>query len=360
VPGPGRGSGSGTVRALLLSGLILASCAGTPAPPEPPPPTPEPEPEPEPAPPTLEEDPVPEGPSCDGGCPDGTMCRGPAGCGEMACGPRRDCGEAEVSFCGCDGLTFVAPANCPGRPYEHVGPCQELGRYAAETPPPIEGHQICEGPADCRRGSVCTGLPGCGGLLWTCERRRRLRCTRRRAAFCGCDGLTFEASANCPGRPYLHEGPCASDRELVAEAPAVEDPLLALAGASEPTPPPEAPPPEPPPPPAPPPPQPPPPAPPPPPPPVPRPEPEPAPLPPSPRAAVERRGPRPCSSGRDCAPGLICEVEEGCGGAAYCAPPAAVCIRDTQYFCGCDGETFTASMNCPERPFRHRGSCPGE
>ncbi|HJL14098.1 MAG TPA: hypothetical protein RMH99_00510, partial [Sandaracinaceae bacterium LLY-WYZ-13_1] len=64
-----------------------------------------------------------------------------------------------------------------------------------------------------------------------------------------------------------------------------------------------------------------------------------------------------CTSNRDCPRGQVCQGPEGCGVEWRCARPAQRCVADTQYFCSCDGETFTASMTCPGRPHRHRGSC---
>lgn len=300
--------------------------------PEPPPPEPEPV--------ALEDDPVPDGAACFSTeeCGDGEHCRGPAGCeADWACGAPRECGDETVSYCGCDGMTFYAPANCPGRPFASAGPCEALGEVVddSEAGEAIEGNTICRSNDDCRRGFVCAGLEGCG-TLWTCVRRRRVRprCGRAAERFCSCDGETFEASATCPGRPFVHRGYCPGDE------PEPEPPAVAAREPEPPAPPPAA---EPPPP--------------------PRPSPPPAPEPPAARPTpppTPEPPPEPptCTSNRDCPRGQICQGPEGCDAAWRCGRPAERCVADTQYFCGCDGQSFTASMTCPGRPHRHRGSCP--
>lgn len=331
----GRGS-----RRALCAGyvLLLAGCAGSAsAPPEEPEPepvevAPEPEPEPEIS---LEEDPVPDGPSCfsSDDCEGGAQCRGPAGCeAEWACGPARECGAESVAYCGCTMATFYAPENCPGQPYMHLGPCEELGEEVEQDPDAVEGNRVCTSDDDCRRGHVCVGTEGCS-TLWTCVRRWRVRprCTRRTDHYCSCDGQTFEASATCPGQTYLHRGYCPGD-----EPPPPEEPLVAEAEPEpepEPTPEPE---PEP----------------------TAEPEPEPEPIAAAPEPEPEE--PAACMSNRDCPRGQVCTGTEGCTTDWHCERPRERCIADTQYFCSCTGETFTASMTCPGRPHRHRGSCPRE
>lgn len=244
-----------------------------------------------------------------------------------------------MAYCGCDTATFYAPQNCPGQPYDHVGPCETLGEELTEAPEPVEGSRVCTRDGDCPRGFVCAGTPGCS-TLWTCVRRRRMRprCGRQTDHFCSCDSQTFEASASCPGRPFLSRGYCPGD-----EPPTPEEALLAQAEPpapptppTPPTPPPAAP--------------------------RPRPTPpatRPSPPPVSPPAA-EPPLPAACVSNRDCPRGQVCSGTEGCASDWHCQRPPERCISDTQYFCGCTGETFTAPMNCPGRPHRHRGSCPRE
>ncbi len=292
--------------------------------PPPPPPPAQPAPEPEVA---LEDDPTPDGPACESSdaCEAGRQCRGPAGCeSEWACGATRACGATTVSYCGCDGATFYAPDGCPGRPYAQVGPCAALGEEIGEEDvDEVEGNTICTSDDDCRAGFVCAGVAGCG-TFWTCVRRRTLRCSRDRAPFCACDGDTFFASSSCPGRPIAHAGYCPGDapESAVAEtappAPATPEP--------------------------------------------------PAPTEPhtrlgSPTATPPDRSPaaepaaRACTSDRDCPRGQACTGAEGCETEWHCAPRRERCVSDAQYFCGCDGQSFRASMTCPGRPFRHRGSC---
>ena len=64
-----------------------------------------------------------------------------------------------------------------------------------------------------------------------------------------------------------------------------------------------------------------------------------------------------CEVDADCGKGQVCEgvgcgVEEG-----RCAPNERVCTRDLARYCGCDGETFTASGTCPGARYAHRGAC---
>lgn len=255
----------------------------------------------------LEEDPAPDGPVCESteACEEGRHCRGPAGCeGAWACGEPRECGEATISYCGCDELTFYALEGCPGRPYERVGPCEALGEEITEAEvEEVEGNTICTSDDDCRSGFVCAGTAGCG-TFWTCVRRRSLGCGRDRAPFCSCNGETIFASSRCPGQPIAHEGYCAGDEPEPAATPAAEPPE-----------------------------------------------------PPTPSASSTPGPPASCMSSRDCPRGQVCAGAPGCGTDWHCERPRERCVDDTQYFCGCDGESFRASMTCPGRPHRHRGAC---
>ena len=38
---------------------------------------------------------------------------------------RHECFPEKIPFCGCNGVTFHAPSNCPDRPYDHVGACDD-------------------------------------------------------------------------------------------------------------------------------------------------------------------------------------------------------------------------------------------
>ena len=75
---------------------------------------------------------LPDGESCfeSAECESGA-CEG-EGCGMNQpgrCMPAtRACSAAEEEFCGCDGQTFRAPADCPGQPYASRGACAGPGR----------------------------------------------------------------------------------------------------------------------------------------------------------------------------------------------------------------------------------------
>ncbi|MGE0784640.1 MAG: hypothetical protein AB7S26_03055 [Sandaracinaceae bacterium] len=257
--------------------------------------------------PSLEEDVAPDGPSCGSSdeCEGDAQCRGPAGCSdEWACGAARECGTESVAFCGCDMATFYARQNCPGQPYVHAGPCEQLGEEVEEETEEVEGNRICTSNDDCRSGFICAGTQGCS-TLWTCVPRGRMRprCGRQTDHFCSCDGQTFEASASCPGRSFLQRGYCPGD-EPVASAEEPDGGQTVV------------------------------------------------------RPPPTHSGPIACVSNRDCPRGLLCTGTEGCTSDWVCARPRVQCTNDTQYFCGCGGESFRAPMNCPGRPHRHRGSCP--
>ena len=67
-----------------------------------------------------------------------------------------------------------------------------------------------------------------------------------------------------------------------------------------------------------------------------------------------------CLSADDCASG-VCEGE-GCDEATpgTCMPKMRPCTRDIRPYCGCDGETFTGSGNCPGQRFAYPGECKAE
>lgn len=308
------------LRRALAFAILCAACSGGSPPPAPPPtpaavveePTPEPAPEPE-GPTFVDE--TPDGTACDttADCEAGQHCRGPAGCeATWACGPPRECGEETVGWCGCDGFTFYAPENCPGRHFLHPGPCEALGVVDDEPVEEVEGNAVCQTSDDCPSGFVCAGSEGCS-TLWTCVRRLRMRprCGRREETFCSCEGDSFSAIAECPGRPFLHRGYCPGDEPpepVVAEGMDAGVPSVASARRD-------------------------------------------AGAPPAPS------GPRVCVRNRDCPRGQVCMGDEGCTSDWHCGRPPERCNPDTQYFCSCGGETFTASMTCPGQPHRHRGSC---
>lgn len=193
--------------------------------------------------------------SCGGAmCGGGEVCQGAPGCvATWACGAAA-CTRDLVSYCGCDGVTFRSSGSCPGRPYLHrgacggaceaqeaagVGACDALigvffdgvacrylsgcrceGRDCKSAYATLElcqmAHKGCKaGPradgAPCSRGAdcdsgVCEG-EGCGVDEARCVPKVRA-CTRDLVQYCGCDGVTFQSSSTCPGRPYRKRGPC--------------------------------------------------------------------------------------------------------------------------------------------------------
>jgi hypothetical protein len=305
------------------------------------------------APAVYEDEATPDGSPCAGPseCSEGRMCRGPRGCmSDWACGEPITCGADRIAYCDCEGITFYAFSGCAGRPYAHVGACDsnalaevELGIPDGDEPI-TEADRICESNADCRRGETCFGPSGCGVTL-RCQRVRG--CAGPRETFCSCEGETFTASAACPGRSYLRRGECEgmiarTEPELDAGADggarvAIRDGLDAgvpssggrdggsrvvasardagaLAAAA-------------------------------------------------PDAGARwasttlADGSHTCRTNRDCRRPEVCTGAPGCGEVWTCRRPVEACMSDTQYFCDCERETFTASMTCPGRPFAHRGSC---
>ncbi|MCX4246707.1 hypothetical protein [Paraliomyxa miuraensis] len=66
-----------------------------------------------------------------------------------------------------------------------------------------------------------------------------------------------------------------------------------------------------------------------------------------------------CLSDADCHDGGgVCEGQ-GCGPdqPGTCAPADRICTRDSQAYCGCDGQTFRASGGCPGQRYASRGEC---
>jgi len=58
--------------------------------------------------------------------------------------PHHPCPAETMSFCGCDGVTFVAPVTCPDHPYQHAGACDDgydcnpNHNLCAQSPPSCE------------------------------------------------------------------------------------------------------------------------------------------------------------------------------------------------------------------------------
>jgi len=277
-----------------------------------------------------EDERAPEGPACTTSreCGAGLACRGPRGCNQAwACGASEACDGERVAYCDCDGSTFHAPSGCPGRSYSRVGACEAMGPLAeadesgvhAHDEPPTTQDRLCASNAECRRGEQCFGAPGCG-MQWRCQRLRG--CDRARVELCDCNGETFRASVQCPGRPYARRGACDGEAFAVAVVPRietvrqgppsrrVEGGVATLTGTET-----------------------------------------------GPVVSAPEAAPGTCLTSRDCSRGEICIGPEGCGMTWACARPTERCNPDTQVFCDCERNTFRASMSCPGRPYAHRGSC---
>ena len=78
-------------------------------------------------------------PCLDGGECQSGVCEG-QGCGVDQPGhcvaATRACHGAEQPFCGCNGETFNAPADCPGQPYMRRGACPPPPRGSTPAPAP--------------------------------------------------------------------------------------------------------------------------------------------------------------------------------------------------------------------------------
>lgn len=68
------------------------------------------------------------------------------------------------------------------------------------------GTSECSPTQPCTDGRICTGQPSCGSD-WICV-DSGTACTDDAVPYCGCDGVTFTDSGNCPTRPYAHRGTC--------------------------------------------------------------------------------------------------------------------------------------------------------
>ena len=83
-------------------------------------------------------------------CAPGLACTGPAGCGTpWTCQPGSGCLTVLSTWCDCAGNTFSTPDGCPGRPYNHAGPCETPVADAGVCAPL---GAICNTGSDC-----CTG-----------------------------------------------------------------------------------------------------------------------------------------------------------------------------------------------------------
>ncbi len=103
-------------------------------------------------------------------CSAGTQCVGPEGCGiPWSCQPATPCTRDLVTYCACDGTTFMASSSCPGRPFAQRGACR-----MAPTPPCPP--QDARGMGTCTAffgyawdGSQCVGVGGCSCVGTDCR-----------------------------------------------------------------------------------------------------------------------------------------------------------------------------------------------
>lgn len=84
---------------------------------------------------------------------------------------------------------------------------QQQDRSALERAPlhSLADGSSCSSGDECMSG-ICEGM-GCGPRQGRCMPKERA-CTRDLRVYCGCDGQEFRASGRCPGRTFLHPGPC--------------------------------------------------------------------------------------------------------------------------------------------------------
>jgi hypothetical protein len=225
-------------------------------------------------------------------CPVGASCPAGDGCNTCTCGP--------------GGLLGCTARFCP--------------MDAGAAP--------CRSSTDCPSGQLCDGAPGCG-TAWSC-RPQTEPCTRDLATWCGCDGVDFQASSTCPGRPYLHPGTCATSTASCALPSGARCPVgmtcPAGDGCNDCT---------------------------------------------CAAAGMLRCTARPCAFDAgpprpQCASTLDCPAGEECAGPAGCATPwtcrpatGRLCTDDAAPWCGCDGRTFYGSSTCPPQRYASRGACAG-
>jgi hypothetical protein len=84
----------------------------------------------------------------------------------------------------------------------------------------------CTASIPCLSGSNCTA-DSCAGP-WTCvyhfDETLEHPCSETVIPFCGCDGVTFEASETCPDRPWVHAGACGDGVNCNAQEVKCSDP----------------------------------------------------------------------------------------------------------------------------------------
>lgn len=185
----------------------------------------------------------------------------------------------------------------------------------------------CRTSAACAAGEFCDGEPGCSAVVWSC-RPGAESCSAATSTYCGCDGSSFQASVDCPGRQYQHLGPCTASIthcELPSGAlcpvgmtcpsgDGCNDCTCASAGTPRCT--------------------------------------------TRPCAADAGLSRTQCYSAIDCPEGERCVVEAGCAMPSTCLPASSrFCADDAVAWCGCDGRTFYGSSTCPPQRYAARGAC---
>ena len=84
----------------------------------------------------------------------------------------------------------------------------------------------CTADLPCWSGFSCFG-DACGDE-WQClahfDETLEHPCAPETTLYCGCDGVTFEASITCPDRPYAHPGACGDGESCFTDAVRCADP----------------------------------------------------------------------------------------------------------------------------------------
>jgi hypothetical protein len=88
------------------------------------------------------------------------------------------------------------------------------------------GYRGCSITAPCEPGFMCDGV-ACSDA-WECvthfDETLEHPCAPETILWCGCDGVTFEASVTCPDRPWTHPGACGDGVSCTKEAVRCADP----------------------------------------------------------------------------------------------------------------------------------------
>lgn len=88
------------------------------------------------------------------------------------------------------------------------------------------GSPTCSSSVPCDEGMTCSA-DSCGDP-WQClahfDETLEHPCAIETIPFCGCDGVTFQASYTCPDRPWLHAGACGDGASCTKEQVRCTDP----------------------------------------------------------------------------------------------------------------------------------------